>query len=388
MQHRPRAELRKFVAPEFVYGDGARRLAGRYASNLGARKVLVVSDPGVAAAGWVAEVTASLDEAGVAWSLFTGVSPNPRTDEVMAGAETYRAEGCNLIVAVGGGSPMDCAKGIGLVSAGGRHVTGFAGVDRVSVPGPPLICIPTTAGSSADISQFAIITDARRATKLAIVSKMVVPDLALIDPATTLTLSPELTARTGFDTLVHAIEAYLSNACSPVTDLVALRAIQLIRDNLERAFIDPDNLELRDNLMLASLFAGLAFSNACLGLVHAMAHSLGGVLDLPHGECNALLLEPVFAFNAAAVPERCREIGRALGVNLPRASQEEVLRRTLAWLRRLRQATGLGHSLGEVGVTRQHLTKLVRRTLNDPCVATNPRWPSPKEIEELFEHAL
>lgn len=174
-------ELRKFLAPEAVFGQGAALLAGRYAQNLGARKVLLVTDPGVAAQPWFAPVAESIGEAGLRLEVFTDIHPNPRDFEVMRGAEVYRAAGCDAIVAVGGGSPMDCAKGIGIVSTNERHVLEFEGVDNVTRPGPPLICVPTTAGSSADVSQFAIITDTARRVKIAIVSKAMVPDAALVD---------------------------------------------------------------------------------------------------------------------------------------------------------------------------------------------------------------
>jgi alcohol dehydrogenase class IV len=215
-----RTELRKFVAPEFVFGVGALPLVGRYARNFGGRKVLVVTDPGLIQTVWVDYVLDSLKAENVPWVVFQAVTPNPKAFEVAAGVQVYRDNGCDVIVAVGGGSPMDCAKGIGISYANGKEVLTFEGVDEVPMPGPPLICIPTTAGSSADVSQFAIINDTTRKVKVAIVSKTVVPDVALIDPETTTTMPPELTAGTGLDALVHAMEAYVSNASSRISDLI------------------------------------------------------------------------------------------------------------------------------------------------------------------------
>src|SRR6266545_1428685 len=200
-------ELRKFVAPEFIFGIDARKIAGRYAKNYGARRVLVVTDPGVTAAGWTEEVVSSLREAGLDHVVFDAITANPKADEVMSGAGLYRQESCNAIVAVGGGSPMDCAKGIGIVSANNRDILQFEGVDNVALPLPPLICVPTTAGSSADVSQFAIVSDPLQRRKIAIISKMIVPDVALIDPVTTITMPPNLTIWTGIDALCHVIEA-------------------------------------------------------------------------------------------------------------------------------------------------------------------------------------
>lgn len=381
-------ELRKFVAPEFIFGVGARCLAGRYARNFGARKVLVVSDPGVVASGWTKDVTDSLEDAGLSWALFTGLSPNPRAEEVMEGADVYQSEGCNVIVAVGGGSPMDCAKGIGIVSSNKRHILDFEGVDQVAVPGPPLICIPTTGGTSADVSQFAIITDRQRRVKIAIISKTVVPDVSLIDPFTLTTADSYLTACTGLDALTHAIEAFVSNAHSPVTDVHALEAIRLISSCLIPAIQNPEDLELRAKVMLGSLEAGLAFSNAILGAVHAMAHSLGGFLDLPHGECNAILLGHVMNFNFHAAEERYLRIGEAMGLDLRGMNTGEKKTAILEDVKRLQKAAGVTRVLGELGVHRNDVPPLSRNALKDPCMVTNPRQPTSRDIEVVYEEAL
>lgn len=381
-------EIRKNVAPEFVMGAGALQLVGRYAKNFAAQKVLLVTDPGLVAAGWVAKVVEALTQADVPSVVFSEVSPNPRDTEVMAGARLFLDSGCDLIVALGGGSPMDCAKGIGVVATSGEDILSFEGVDKVSIPGPPLICIPTTAGTAADVSQFAIINDSARHVKIAIISKAMVPDAALIDPRTTTTMPADLTAATGIDALVHAIEAYVSTASSPVTDLHALEAVRLISANLVPAIQNPDEMQYRDAMMLASLLAGLAFSNASLGLVHAMAHSLGGLLDLPHGVCNALLLEYVVEFNHAGTPERYAALAKAFGAdveNLPVAEQKNCF---IEALFALRKAVGLGHGLGQLGVKKESIPALARYALNDPCVATNPVKPGVQDIERIYERAL
>jgi len=277
-------ELRKFVAPEFIFGNGALSLAGRYALNFGARKPLVVTDPGVIDAGWTRKIIAELEAAQLDYAVFSAVSANPRDTEVMEGARFYAEEGCDVIIAVGGGSPMDCAKGIGVICTNQRNILDFEGVDNVPVPCPPLICIPTTAGTSADVSQFAIINDTDRKSKFAIISKAMVPDISLIDPATTLTMDGYLTACTGIDALVHAMEAAVSTANSPITDIHAFQAIRLIRRYLPQVIRSPDDPELREHLMLASLEAGLAFSNASLGAVHALQDTSPAVVPLGASE--------------------------------------------------------------------------------------------------------
>ncbi len=380
--------LRKFVAPEFIFGIDARKLTGRYAKNFGARKVLVVSDPGVIAAGWADDVLACLREDGVEYAVFSSITSNPKADEVMKGAELYEQEGCNALVAVGGGSPMDCAKAIGIVSANKRDIIAFEGVDKVEFPTPPLICIPTTAGSAADVSQFAIISDVQRRVKFAIISKMIVPDIALIDPVTTTSMSAELTACTGMDALCHAIEAYVSTAHSPITDLLALQAIRLITSNLLLTMVEPGNIVLRGEMLLACLEAGLAFSNASLGAVHAMAHSLGGLLNAPHGECNAILLPHVIEFNFPAAPDRYREVGKAMELNMGGMAPLDAVSALVAAINDLNKRAKLTYTLGQLGVDRGVIPELAERAMHDPCIFTNPRQPRGKDIEAIYEKAL
>lgn len=381
-------ELRKFVVPEFVYGMGALNLIGRYAKNFGAKKTLVVTDPGVIKAGWLEKALDSLDAEHIPWALFQGITPNPKDYEVARGVESYRENECDVIVAVGGGSPMDCAKAIGIASANGKDVLTFEGVDEVPMPGPPLICVPTTAGSSADVSQFAIIVDSLRKLKIAIISKTVVADVSLIDPETCTTMPPELTAATGVDALVHAMEAFVSNASSPVTDIHALAAISLLTRNLIPAVEYPKNMEYINNMMLGSLFAGMAFSNASLGLVHSMAHGLGGLLDVPHGICNAVLLAHVVDFNYQAESERYDQIGRAMGLELGGLNMDGRKMALLNRIDELRKNAGIDTTIGALGVAKNDIRQLSINAYNDPCSATNPRQVSIEEIEELYEKAL
>jgi len=383
-------QMRKFVAPEFLFGVGSRRRVGFYARNMAARKVLIVSDPGVEKAGWLSAVQNDLLEAGIASVVFTAVEPNPKDHEVMAGAQLYGTEHCDVIVALGGGSAIDCAKGIGIgiVHTNGRHIREFEGIDRVEVPGPPLICLPTTSGSSADISQFCIIVNSDEHYKMAIISKTVVPDVALVDPETTITMPPYLTACTGIDALTHAIEAYVSSASSPVVDVHALAAIRLVWNNLEKAVSSPDDLPARENMSLASLQAGLAFSNASLGAVHALAHSLGGFLDLPHGECNALLLEHVVRFNFSAAADRYRMIASTIGIDPHDASDQECSRQVVESLAHLRAQVGISGGLAERGVRGADIPELAVHAVKDACIFTNPRRVEQGDAQAIYSDAI
>ncbi len=380
--------LRKFVAPEFVCGAGAHRLAGQYAKNIGGRRVMLVTDPGVRAAGHASSVARVLEEAGVDFVLFDRVSQNPRVEEVADGARRFGEEGCNALVAVGGGSPMDCAKGIGIVAATGRPIEEFEGVDRIDRPGPPLLCIPTTAGSSADVSQFAILAAPDRRIKFAVISKIIVPDVSLLDPELLHTLSPALTANTGLDALTHAVEAYVSTGAGPVTDLFALSAIRRLTTYLPLAVRHPASPAYREETMLASLEAGLAFSNASLGAVHALAHSLGGLLDIPHGVCNAILLEHVVGCNFSWAPERYRAVAEAFGLNVVRAPREVVRAALIDRIATFRHGLGIDQTLSGCGMDAGDIPALTRSALLDPCMVTNPRVPDETMVRRCYERAL
>lgn len=380
--------LRKFAAPEFVFGQGARQLAGRYAHNLGIRKALVVSDPGVRAAGWCEEVCHSLRQEHIEIEIFSEVQANPRDLQVEQGAALFSQSRCDALVAVGGGSPMDCAKGIGIQATHHRSILEFEGVDRVDLPGPPMICIPTTAGSAADVSQFAIITHTAEQRKIAIVSKMIIPDVALIDPQTTTTMNAELTAHTGMDALVHAFEASVSNSSSPMTDLHAFEAVRLVASSLHAAVDRPLDLQARGRMMLGSTYAGLAFSNASLGIVHAMAHALGGLLDLQHGLCNALLLQAAVAFNFDAAPDRYAHLAALLQPELRGTSGPAARDALIQAIGDFAARAGIQPGLGRLGVTREAIPALVDKAYHDPCLATNPKPPTPDDLRHLYESLL
>ncbi len=378
-------ELRRFIMPEVMFGPGAIDLVGPCAANLGLNRVLLVSDPGVMDSGWAERAWRSLDEEGVEWTIFSDVLPNPRTSQVMAGVEAYVSGGCDGLIAVGGGSPMDTAKGIGIVVSNGGNILDYRGVDMVAVPIPPLICVPTTGGSSADVSQFAIINDESRGVKVAIVSKAIVPDIALVDFETLSTMDRYLTACTALDALTHAMEAYVSTGSSVVTDLHALAAVEIISRHL---LIALENDEHRKPIMMASMEAGLAFSNASLGAVHAMAHALGGYLDLPHGECNALLLASVVEKNFPGAPERYRVLAETTGIQTKGVSDDQVRDDLVLYILSLREKAGIVGGLRERGVTLDQIPTLAANAFQDPCMVTNPIAFNKSELEDIYVRAL
>lgn len=376
--------LRKCVAPEFVFGLGARKLAGKYAKNLGSKHLLIVTDPGVIHFGWLRDVTDELEKENISYIIFDSVVPNPRDTSVDEGAKLYAQNECDGILAIGGGSPMDCAKGIGIVVANGGSILLYEGVDQIRFPLPPLICIPTTAGSSADVSQFAIINDTTRKVKIAIISKAIVPDIALIDPETTLSMDRSLSIFTGLDALTHAFEAYVSNANSGITDLYALESIELLMENLPKVAQNLEDIEARSSVMMASLLAGLAFSNASLGVVHAMAHPLGGWLDLPHGLCNAILLDGAVAYNFPYATTRYGTIMERMGLTCKARTSDTLVKALID----LKASLGITSRLGALGVREKDIEALSVMSLKDACIVTNPKLPIQAEVEELYANAL
>ncbi len=380
--------LRKFVAPEFVFGTGAIDLTPNYINNLGSGKVLLVADKNIIKLPWYEKVKKLLTDSKINYSLFTQITPNPRDFEVAMGTDKFLTSGCDTILALGGGSVMDCAKGIGILVSNGGEINDYEGVDRVAVPIPPLICIPTTGGTSADVSQFAIITDIEEQIKRAIISKTIVPDVSLIDPHTLTTMDSYLTACTGVDALVHAIEAFVSNASSPITDTHALNAIRLINDYLIKSIKNPENITFRTAVMQGSLEAGLAFSNASLGAVHAMAHSLGGLLDLPHGECNSSLLDHVISYNYDSAPERYTEICKTMKLPVEGLTNNEIKKTLTGHIDNIKKGTGITKTLSDNGLKRTDIKALAEKSIKDPCIVTNPRKPNLRDIEVIYEEAL
>lgn len=380
--------MRKFLMPEMVFGNGARKLAGQYCKNFNVKNVLFVSDENVLKTGLVKDVISSLNVHQIKHVLFSDVSPNPRDFQVMNGVDVYLKNQCDAIVAVGGGSPMDCAKGIGIVAQNGKNIVDYEGINKVSIPLPPLIFIPTTAGTASDISQISVIMNTRELVKFGILSKIIIPDIALIDSESTLSMDSYLTACTGMDALTHAIEAYVSIVSSPMTDLHAMKAIEIVSHFLPDTIKNPDNLPLREKIMFASTEAGLAFSNAILGAVHALSHSLGGYMDLPHGECNSLLLEHVVDYNFHYAEEKYKKVAQIMGLHIKGMTSKEIRKELFRSIQKLKKEVGITKTLTNIGVKSADIPVLAGKAFHDACLLTNPRKASKEDIKIIYEEAI
>jgi len=380
--------ISKFVAPEIIFGRGSLSQLGESVIRIGASKVFLVSDAGVINAGWVDLAVHYLQAAGIETEIFSSLTTNPKDIEVTEGARRYRESGCDGIVAVGGGSPTDVAKAIAILATNGGVLQDYEGINKISRPLPPMVIAPSTAGAGSEVSQFAIIVDTARKLKMSIISKSLVPDIAIVDPELVQTMDAKLAAATGLDAFTHGIESYVSLAATPLTDIHALKAIQLASRNLRRAVAVRQDMEANTNMAMASLTAGLAFSNAILGATHAMTHQVDGLIDQHHGETNAAILPHVMEFNLIACPERFRDIAEAMGENVAGLSAMTAAEKAVVAVRRLIADIGLAKGLGELGLSEKFIPLLSENALKDACLVTNPRPATREDISVIFRKCM
>lgn len=378
----------KFVMPEVIFGSGSIKQVGESCVRLGARNVLIVTDQGVIDAGWLKSVEESCKEAGLAFVLFSNISVNPKETEAEMCAKVYRDNECDAFIGVGGGSAIDIAKAAAILVTNGGQVRDYEGVDRITKPLPPLVMVSTTAGSGSEVSQFSVIVDSERHIKMTIVSKSLVPDIAIIDPDVLATKSARLTASTGLDVLTHAIESFVSIAATPLTDVHAKNAIMLSSQFLRPSVASRFNMEAKEKMAMASLHAGLAFSNAILGAAHAMAHTIGGRYLFLHGDINAVLLPHVMEFNALAAPEKFRTIAELMGENVSSLCVSEACEKAVSHVRKLAVDIGAPLTLSEMGFEESAIPVISEIALLDACMITNPRDISADEVAFLLRQAL
>lgn len=384
-----REEVYGFYIPTVtLMGIGAHKELGSRIKTLGAKKPLIVTDKGITRTGLTQKIADLIKkDAGLEAVIFDETVPNPTDKNVHDGVEVYKKNGCDMIITLGGGSPHDCGKGIGLVIANGGSIRDFEGVDKSTKPMPPFIAVNTTAGTGSELTRFCIITDTSRKVKMAIVDWRVTPTIAINDPLLMAGMPPGLTASTGMDALTHAVEAYVSTIATPVTDACALKAIELVSKNLRAAVANGGDMIARDNMAYAEYLAGMAFNNASLGHVHAMAHQLGGFYDLPHGVCNAILLPHVERFNMIAKVDRFVDIARAMGEMVDGLSPRAAAEKAIDAIKTLSKDIGIPSGLSELGVKEKDLRTMAENAQKDACGLTNPRCPSLEDVINIYKAA-
>jgi len=373
----------KFEVPEIIFGRGLLNQVGSCARRLGGHKVLLISDQGLFNAGLVDQVINSLLQADMAFVYYDQITPNPKDTEIEDGAKEYIRHGADVIVGLGGGSAMDAAKGVAILVSNGGRIRDFEGPDKIIRPLPPLVLCPTTCGTGSDVSQFAVITDSKRRCKMTIMSRCIAPDISLTDPDTLSSLPDEYVCSTATDALSHAIEAFLSVASTSLTEVHAIKAMRFLSKSMVNAVRErnPEDLE---NLARASLHAGMAFSNSLLGIVHALAHPIGGLYDANHGSVNAVLLPEVLRYNLPVVTNKVPELAWGLG-HFTKGEINRSSEMVLDTVGALLDAIGAPRSLRSIGVARKDLPGLAHKALKDICIITSPRAADEKELLRILE---
>ncbi len=377
-----------FIPTINLFGQGCIGEVGDRIKVLGGKKVLIVTDAFLSKSGMANDIKKLIEAAGVKAVIFDGAEPNPTDLNVNSGFEVFKKQKCDSLVSLGGGSSHDCCKGIGLLAANGGKIQDFEGVNKSSNPMVPFAAVNTTAGTASEMTRFCIITDSSRHVKMAIVDWRVTPNISINDPELMAGMPPALTAATGMDALTHAIEAYVSTAATPLTDSAALMAIKLIAEFLPKAVANGTDMVSRDKMAYAQFLGGMAFNNASLGYVHAMAHQLGGFYNLPHGVCNAILLPVVEQFNLLARADRFRDIAVALGENVEGLSVNDAAQVAIESIKRLSKAVGIPSGLSALGVKEEDFELMAKNAKLDACQATNPRLATLEQVIELFRQAM
>jgi alcohol dehydrogenase len=383
-----------FIPSVTLIGIGAAKQIPAKIRDLGGSKPLIVTDKGITGAGITKQITDLMDEAKMAYTVYDETIPNPTDKNVAAGVEAYKQNKCDSLITLGGGSSHDCGKGVGLVIANGGKIQDFEGVDKSTKPMPPYLAVNTTAGTASEMTRFCIITDTARHVKMAIVDWRVTPGIALDDPLLMMGMPPALTAATGMDALTHAVEAYVSTIATPMTDSAAEKAIELIATHLRPAVANGQDIVAREGMCYAQYLAGMAFNNASLGHVHAMAHQLGGFYDLPHGECNAILLPHVCTFNLIAKMERFVKIAQLMGENVDGMSPRAAAELAVSAIQKLSADVGIPTGLIALGkrygkdVKAEDIDVMTGNAQKDACGMTNPRRPNDNDVKAIYKSAL
>lgn len=368
---------------KLIYGEDTVSLVGKEAVRFGNTAMIITGKGSSKKTGALDKVINSLNENFIEVIVFDEVESDPSVKTIRLGVETAKAKNVDVIIALGGGSPLDAAKAINMMLANEGDIVDYEtkGPEKA---GLPLIAIPTTAGTGSEVSKYVVITDTDRKIKMLIGGETLIPDVAILDPVLTVMMPPAVTAATGMDAITHAIEALISKKAQPITEMYAISAIKLINDNLIKAVLDGGNLEARMNMLLGQMYAGLAFSNASVALVHAMSRPLGAHFKVPHGLANAILLPSVMEFNRAACPEKFKLIAETMGEKTDNMSLRDASLLAVKAVNKLFEETGLPKALREIGVEKEGIERLAEDALKSGSTNFNPRKPELSELIAIY----
>ena len=375
------------VPQEIVFGRGTLEKLPEYVKKLGCKKAFIISGPHLKKIGLVDKCRYELREAGIKSGMFTDIEGNPGTDTVDKAAEQFMDSGADLIVAFGGGSPIDVAKAVAILGTYGGAITDYEGVGKVPGPVIPIIAIPTTAGTGSEVTAFSVITDHSRNYKLTVGSNYLLPKCAILDPGLIMSVPVNTASACGVDALVHAIEAYISLMASPFSDMMALKALELIGKNLRAYVANRQNKTAADAMMQGSLYAGIAFSHARLGNVHAMSHPVSAYFDVPHGLANAILLPFVTEFNELSDKGKYYDIYRWISL-APVAKKDFVPNMLTQAIKVLNRSLDIPGTLSEVGVKEEIFGSMTDDAMKSGNIAVNPRQTTRQDILDLYNKAF
>ena len=372
------------------FGAGSRKVIAEEVAKRGYKKALVVTDKDLVKFGVAAQVTDVLKAAGIPFEMFDEVKPNPTVKNLKNGIAAFKAAGADFIVAIGGGSSMDTSKAVGIIINNPEFadVTSLEGVANTKKKSVPVIALPTTAGTAAEVTINYVITDEENVKKMVCVDPNDIPTLAIIDPELMLSMPRGLTAATGMDALTHAIEGLITLGAWEMSDMFEIKAIEMIAKWLPKAVENPSDIEARDGMATAQYIAGMAFSNVGLGLVHGMAHPLGAYYDIPHGVANALLLPFVMEYNKEAAKAKYRTIAEAMGVDTSAMDDDQAAQAAVDAVKALAVKVRIPQHLSELGVPESGLPTLAQAAFNDVCTPGNPRKAVVEEILEVYKKAF
>lgn len=369
-----------------IIGEGAINEMPALINRIHGKKGLVVTDVGLAKIGTLDTITAVLVKAGLPFETYAQVRPNPTCAMCRDAFKLYQSSGCDYIIGIGGGSSLDVSKSVGIMATNGGDVKDYEGVDLSDKPSAPIIAINTTAGTGSEVTRFYIITDEERKVKMAMIDSHCLAYAAVDDPVIMAGMPPALTAATGMDALTHAIEAYTANGHYPFTDGLALESIKLIARFLERAVVNGKDMIARENMCWAQYMAGVSFSNAGLGMVHAMAHQLGGFYGIPHGQANAMLLTHIMKYNKEINKKRYADVATALGVPTDAMTIEQAASACIKWIEDISARIKIP-ALKDTKFDPKDVPTLSMNALHDACMAANARQPSVADVQQTFMNA-
>ena len=383
--------INRFVLNEVSYfGPGAREVLPQEIKRLGLHKAFVATDKDLIKFGVADKVLKVLENAGIPYEIFSEIKPNPTVSNVKAGVEAFAKSGADFILAIGGGSSIDTSKAIGIITNNPdfSDVVSLEGVAPTKKKSVPIIALPTTAGTAAEVTINYVITDEENHKKMVCVDPNDIPAIAIVDAELMYTLPKGLTASTGLDALTHAIEGLITKGAWEMSDMFEIKAIEMIARYLETAVFEPTNAEARNGMAVAQYIAGMAFSNVGLGVVHGMAHPLGAIFDIPHGVANALLLPVIMEFNAPAALPKYVDIAKAMNVYKDGMSQEEAAKAAVEAVKALSVKVGIPQHLSELGIKEEDLPRLAASAIADVCTRGNPREVTEEIILELYKKAF